>query len=448
MASSRRLSAAELPSHVVSVVKAQVSENSRLCVGLSGGRDSVVLLHLLVEARRNFPIRLSAIHVNHQISPNADRWAEFCVPLCEKLDVPLTVERVNVSRESGKGLEATAREMRYAVYRAVDADIIALAHHRGDQAETVLLQALRGAGLKGISAMPLIKTLIPGKTILRPLLNVTPESLAEFAAANSLIWIHDESNDDTRFTRNFLRHEIFPRLPPQSMKNLARLGSHAAEAQILLDDLAVIDLGAIAIDGHLRRSSLLELTEARAKNTLRYYFAKESIPLPNAIQLQEIMHQLTHRQADDQTEITWAQWRIRCFGDELHFMPARHQEKNPWCIEWQGEEQIELPQDNGLLIAQRQFGAGISQAKIAGKKCSVRSRSGGEKIRLGEKRPRRALKNLLQEASVWPWERAVMPLFFCEDDLVWVPGIGVDVDYVVQVGEVGLCFNWQRPSAR
>lgn len=448
MVSSKRLSVTELPPLLISVVNAHVPENSRLCVGLSGGRDSVVLLHLLVQAQRNFPFRLSAIHVNHQISPNADRWAAFCVSLCEKLDVPLKVECVKIPRDSGKGLEASAREMRYAAYRSVDADIIALAHHRGDQAETVLLQALRGAGLKGISAMPLAKTLIPGKTILRPLLDVAPESLAEFAVANSLTWIHDESNDDTRFTRNFLRHEIFPRLPAQSLENLARLGAHAAEAQTLLDDLAAIDLGAVVFDSHLRCSTLLALSNARAKNVLRYYFAKDSIPLPNSIQLQEIMHQLMHRQADDQTEITWAQWQIRCFGDEIHFMPARGQDNEPWRIEWQGEAEIELPKGNGVLIVQPQLGAGISRTKIAGKKCSLRSRRGGEKIRLSEKKPRRALKNLLQEASVRPWERAVMPLFFCEDNLAWVPGIGVDINFVAQDGETGLCFEWQRPGVR
>ncbi len=444
MASSRRLSAAELQLHVISVIKANVPENSRLCVGLSGGRDSVVLLHLLVEARQNFSFHLSAIHVNHQISPNAERWADFCASLCEKLDVRLFVERANVSRDSGKGLEASAREMRYAAYHAAQADIIVLAHHRNDQAETVLLQALRGAGIKGISAMPHWKMLADGKAIFRPLLDIAPELLAEYAAANSLTWIEDESNQDTHFTRNFLRHEIFPRLAQSSTENLARLGKHAAEAQALLDELAKLDFAAVANSGRLRRAGLLALGEARAKNLLRFSLAQASIPVPSSAQLQEMWLQLQRRQTDDLTEITWANWQLRCFGDEIFFMPAQR-EKNPdWQIEWCGETQCRLPHAVGILITQEQNGAGISRARIAGRKCSVRSRAGGEKFHLNENRPRQTLKNLLQEARVPPWERDLMPLFFCDDTLVWAPRIGIDAHFVAQAGEVGLCLTWQK----
>jgi tRNA(Ile)-lysidine synthase len=444
MASSRRLSATELPFYVNSVVKTHVPENSRLCVGLSGGRDSVVLLHLLTEARMNFSFHLSAIHVNHQISPNAGSWAEFCLSLCEKLDVPLAIERVNVSRESGKGLEASAREVRYTAYRKADADIIALAHHRNDQAETVLLQGLRGAGIKGISAMPHWKMLAEGKAIFRPLLDVTPDLLADFAAVNSLTWIEDESNQDTRFTRNFLRHEIFPRLAHSSTENLARLGRHAAEAQALLDELAKIDFASVAKEGRLHRPRLLALGEARAKNLLRFSLVQASIPAPNSVQLQEIVEQLQRRQADDQTEITWANWQLRCFGDELLFMPVQRTKNPSWQIEWRGETECPLPHALGMLIVQEQNGAGISQARIAGKKRSVRSRVGGEKFQLHENRPRRTLKNLLQEARVPPWERGLMPLFFCDDILVWAPGIGIDAHFVARAGEVGLCLTWRK----
>ncbi len=444
MASSRRLSAAEFLFHVISVVKAHVPENSRLCVGLSGGRDSVVLLHLLAEARMNFPFHLSAIHVNHQISLNAERWAEFCVSFCEKLNVPLTIERVNVSRESGKGLEASAREMRYAAYRKAEVDIIALAHHRDDQAETVLLQALRGAGIKGISAMPHWKVLADGKVIFRPLLDAAPDLLTDYAMVNLLPWIEDESNQDTRFTRNFLRHEIFPRLAQSSTENLARLGSHAAEAQALLDKLAEIDFAAVAKEGRLHRPRLLALGEARAKNLIRFSLVQASIPAPNSAQLQEIVEQLQRRQADDLTEITWANWQLRCFGEELFFMPVQRTKNSSWRIEWRGEKECPLPHAAGRLSVQEQDGTGISQARLAGKKCSVRSRVGGEKFHAHENRPRRTLKNLLQEARVPPWERDLMPLFFCDDILVWVPGIGIDAQFVAQAGEVGLCLAWQK----
>ena len=445
MASSRRLNAANLLSHVVSIVQTHVPPDATLCVGLSGGRDSVVLLHLLAAAQQMHRMRLSAIHVNHQISPNADHWAEFCVALCAKWDVPLRVERVRIARDSGKGLEASAREARYGAYAHTDASVIALAHHRDDQAETVLLQALRGAGLKGISAMPQWKSFGEAKAIFRPLLNVAPEVLADYAEANTLPWIHDESNDNTKFTRNFLRHDIFPRLTaraPQCAENLARLSRHAAEVQSLLDDLAKIDFDNVAVNGKLSRSRLLSLGSVRAKNLLRFSIAQAAIPLPNSIQLQEILHQLTIRQLDDKTEIAWAEWRLRCYGDDIHFMPAAREKKIRWQMPWRGEPELRLP--HGVLHVDRTPGAGVAEALIAGKNCTIRSRVGGEKFRVSMNRPQRSLKNLLQETRVPPWQRDIMPLLFCEETLVWAPDIGVHANFVVQGGEPGLCFAWQR----
>ena len=446
MASSRKLSALTLLPHVLSRLRAHVRPHSLLCVGLSGGRDSVLLLHLLAQAREALAITVSAIHINHQISPHAASWADFCAALCAQLGVPLQVERVVVARDSGRGLEASARAARYAAYSRVPADMIALAHHRGDQAETVLLQALRGAGLKGISAMPLLKALGDDKQIIRPLLDVAPEILADYAAVNGLSWIHDESNDDIRFTRNYIRHEIMPRLGdclPQSAASLVRLGQHAAQAQLLLDDLAKIDCANVVVGDRLQSSRLLALSMPRAKNLLRYFFASASIPVPNAVQLNEILRQLGARNPDHRTEITWANWTLRCFRDEVYLTPAALQPDGDWQIAWHGEAELILPRPCGTLRFEPRVGTGIAQTRLAGKNVTIRSRRGGEKIHLESSRPRRALKNLLQEAKLPPWRRETMPLLFCDETLVWVPDIGIDLEFTARADEPGLVIAWQ-----
>ncbi len=445
MASSRKLSALTLLPHVLSRLRAHVRPHSQLCVGLSGGRDSVLLLHLLVQAREALAITVSAIHINHQISPHAASWADFCVALCAQLGVPLQVERVVVARDSGQGLEASARAARYAAYSRVPADMIALAHHRGDQAETVLLQALRGGGLKGISAMPLLKALGDAKQIIRPLLDVEPEIFADYAAVNGVSWIHDESNDDTRFTRNYIRHEIMPRLGdclPQGAASLVRLGQHAAQAQLLLDDLAKIDRANVVVGDRLQSPRLLALSMPRAKNLLRYFFASASIPVPNAVQLNEILRQLGARNADHRTEITWANWTLRCFLDEVYLAPATLQPDGDWQIAWHGEAELILPRPCGTLRFEPRVGTGIAQTRLAGKNVTIRSRRGGEKIHLASSRPRRALKNLLQEAKLPPWRRETMPLLFCDETLVWVPGIGIDLEFTARADEPGLVIAW------
>ncbi len=392
---------------------------------------------------------VSAIHVNHQISPNANRWADFCVALCAEFDVPLRVECVDVARASGKGLEASARDARYAAYANTAADAILLGHHRDDQTETILLQALRGAGLGGISGMPPVKPFGANKKIIRPLLNVSPRILADYATANDLTWIHDESNDDTHYTRNFLRHDVLPLLAermPQSVESLVRLGQHAAEAQILLDDLAAIDRAYVSVGARLSVSRLVCLSRPRAKNLLRYTFAKAAIALPNAVQLEEMVNQLTMRRPDDNTTITWAGWQLRCYQDEIYLSRKTPDNAPHWYIDWPSETELSLPNAGGMLRVEKIIGAGISANRLAGKKISVRSRIGGEKFRLSAIRPRRSLKILFQEANVPPWQRETIPLLFCDDRLIWVPGIGMEIDFVAQKEEPGLVFSWHTDS--
>jgi tRNA(Ile)-lysidine synthase len=214
-----------------------VKGGGRLLVGLSGGVDSVVLLDLLRRLSKRLGLELAALHVNHQINPAAGRWAAFCRAFCRRHGVALTVVRVKVPRRSS--LEAAARAARYRAFAAQPSDFIVLAHNLDDQAETVFLQLLRGAGVKGLSAMPVVRN-----SILRPLLEVPRSEIEAYARQRKLKWIEDDSNADLGFDRNFLRHRVLPVIAqryPSYRKTLARASRNLAEAAQLLDELAAAD---------------------------------------------------------------------------------------------------------------------------------------------------------------------------------------------------------------
>jgi tRNA(Ile)-lysidine synthase len=253
-----------------------ISATSRLCVAYSGGLDSSVLLHLLAEARQSLGFSLTAVHVHHGLSNQADAWVRHCAQVCSALDVPLAIHQVDV-QPAGEGLEAAARAARYRVFCQLDADFLVLAHHRDDQAETVLLQLLRGASLKGLAAMPEARPLTEKLMLLRPLLAATRAEIAAGAAEIGLNWVDDASNDDLRLARNALRQDVFPRLIqhfPHAPKALAQAAVQFTEAALLLDALAEQDGRAAITRNGLAISALQALPEARARNLLRRYLER------------------------------------------------------------------------------------------------------------------------------------------------------------------------------
>lgn len=262
-----------------------VSEGEQLAVALSGGLDSMVLLHALNSSGRE----ISALHVHHGLSRNADRWAEFCQETCQALAVPLVLYRVEVERGSDDGLEAAARRARHQCYRDIAADWIGLAHHRGDRAETMLFNILRGAGVRGAGAMPERN----GK-LLRPMLDLGRPEITEYAKSCALRWMEDESNRDIRLSRNFLRHRILPAICkrfPAVERRLASTAARFAEAAGLLDDLAELDLSGQPSAFPLSLDRLKQLPEPRARNILRFLLAKHDIGIPSEQRLTEALRQ-------------------------------------------------------------------------------------------------------------------------------------------------------------
>jgi tRNA(Ile)-lysidine synthase len=323
MAATRNSLSPNLPERVGAFLAARLGPDERLTVGLSGGCDSVVLLHLLT--RLGYLGRLEAIHVHHGLSPNADAWAQFCADYSARLGVPLTVRRVVVDPSMGLGLEAAAREARYQAFAETASGCLLLAHHRGDQAETVLFNLLRGAGVTGAAGMPAERTF--GKLrLLRPLLDASRTDIEAYAGASGLSWVDDESNADTSLTRNFLRHDALLALNqrfPAAESSLAQAASHFSEAALLLDDLAALDWQQASENDAARLPVLKALSLPRLKNLLRYRLRQLGWQVPVTSRLDEFARQLQSAGPDRHPELRLPDGKMRAARGLLHWLPEK-----------------------------------------------------------------------------------------------------------------------------
>lgn len=436
---------AGLPGRVLEFLQSHHAAGRRLCVGLSGGLDSVVLLHLLHGLREQAGFALSAVHVHHGLSPHADAWAESCRRLCADWQVPLVVSRVHIDRKDRRGLEAAARAARYAVFAQQACDAIVLAQHRDDQAETVLHQLLRGAGVKGLAAMPPVRPLDSGPLhLLRPLLGLDRAVLAAYAELHGLVWVEDESNLDPGYSRNYLRHHVLPAIErrfPAYRDTLARAARHFADCDQLLDELAREDAGHAMADGGLRVSALAALSPARARNLLRHYLIDQGWPAPPADWLDEALAQLLTARPDAELRLKLSGRSLARYRDRIHVLEAAPAvETGEWS--WQGEAVLPLP-GLGQLEFTAAWGEGISQARLIAP-VTVRLYPGAGQIRPDCKRPRRSVKNLLQELAVPPWQRRQLPALYCGGQLVWLAGVGIDCTSQAGPDEPGWLISWRR----
>jgi tRNA(Ile)-lysidine synthase len=424
--------------------------DASVCVGLSGGIDSVVLLDVLQTNAARLGLALSAVHVNHGLSPHAAQWQRFCEELCRARGVGLACVAVQVPRRTGLGLEAAARAARYAVFEAQAADFVALAHHLDDQTETFLLQLLRGAGARGLSAMPMLRAQASagrggrGPRLLRPLLEISRAQIAEHARGLGLRWVEDESNRNLELDRNFLRHQILPLLEqrfPAYRQTLSRSARNMADASALADALAEQDLDAVSEQGGIHVERLRKLTPARALNALRHALTRLSASMPPRAALEEALRQCTEAGTDAQVRVSLGAVSARRYRGRIRLVRDRAAADRDWCEPWRGQETIELPQGGSLRFLAGE-GDGLSRARLAEEVVTVRFRRGGEKLCLGAGRPRRTLKQLFQEAGIPAWERALLPLVFCGETLVWLPGIGAAAQWQARSNEPSLRIVW------
>jgi tRNA(Ile)-lysidine synthase len=419
MASTKRPRSADPLADTARFLEGCSLQHKTLAVALSGGMDSVVLLHLLKRLQPRHRYRLRALHVHHGLSPNADAWAAFCRRYCRRLGVPLSVRRVAVTG-SGKGPEAAAREARYAAFGKLACDAVVLAHHLDDQAETVLMNLLRGAGARGASGMP-EHSRLGTRLLLRPLLGVSRERLAAYACEQALEWVEDESNADETLTRNFIRRRIGPLLAtrfPRWRENLARAARHFAQ------------------------------TELDAKALLREFLSARGVRAPSEAKLVEMLKQLTSRGA--RTLIEHESLRLRVYRGKLALEAEADGDavsgRAPFApFPWNGATRVPIPALGGEIRFRRARGEGIDLSRLEGRPLTIGLRRGGERLQPDALRPRRTLKNLFQEAGIAPWERERLPLIYCGEDAVWVAKLGVDARFKALARTTGLLPEWRKP---
>jgi len=456
----------QLAAKVEAQLEPMLPQQSAILVGLSGGVDSVVLLHLLHRLAARHSWRLSALHVHHGISPNADAWAGFCATLCARLGVDLQIEHVDIAPLRTHGVEAAARELRHAALARQRCDYIALAHHADDQAETLLLQLLRGTGVRGASAMPVLsssrrpvlsQSRLPAERtgvpqLLRPLLHSSRREILDYAAMYQLSWIEDESNADNSYPRNFLRHRVLPLLSekfPAWRDTLGRSAQHFAEASDLLDELAQQDAVQAVVADTLAVASLQVFSPARAKNLLRYFLHRNNAPMPQAVQLDDMLRQLCDARGDAAVCIEYGadapvhagRWQVRRYRGKAYVQRAPAEFERDLILHWHGENELAWAPLDSLIRFQRVMGQGISLVKLQQAAVSLRLRRGGESLRPRPQAATRTLKKLLQEHEVPPWRRERLPLLYCGEQLVCVVGVAIAAKYQATKGELGLLLT-------
>lgn len=396
----------------------KLPEGATVWAAFSGGLDSTVLLHLLKTAA--LPVK--ALHVNHQLQPAAGRWVEHCRSVSAQLGVPIYVMDVRIDPNDPSGPEAAARSARYSAFRSVmkPGDCLATAHHQDDQAETVLLRLMRGAGVAGLAAMRPVTEFPPG-LLWRPLLHRTRADLRRHAERRQLPWVEDPHNLDPRYSRSFLRSEIFPRLQqrwPQAVEQLARTAEHCADAVELLDEIARRDFEAAVIPAkagiqfsYLSVRRLLQLPRSRRNNLLRHWAVSGGYELPPFDALSRIEREVLRARPDSAPLLVWGETELRRFRDTLYVM-RRLPAAPDGVLEWNGQADLPLPKACGVLKVLRP-----ARSELPLQVSFVR---GGERIKPVGSRYTRTLRNLFQEAAVPPWVRERMPLIRLEGELAAV----------------------------
>ena len=427
----------------------------RIAIALSGGRDSSVLLDAAHDVATGAHRELVALHVHHGLSANADAWSQFCRDLCAARGVAFHLQHVRVQDARSLGVEAAARRARYAALerlaREHACDAVLLAHHADDQAETTLLQLLRGAGPRGLAAMPAIRC-DGGVCWLRPLLSLPRATLDAYAAERALRYVDDDSNADGRYRRNALRSTVVPLLrsiAPGFPATLVRAAELQGEAMALLDDLARLDALSSGPDAQgsgdgttLDRARFAILDGRRAANLLRWFLREQRLPAPSRARLAEMVRQLTGAAADARIEIAHAGARLSVHrGRIVVHRPA----PAAFACPWTGEDSIVLP--HGTLRLERRCGAGIAIRHLGGTRVTIRSGAAGERLRFAAKGARRRVVDLLREAGVPRWDRASMPRVYCGDTLAAVAGLGADADFAANPREDALALVWHSTTA-
>ena len=372
--------------------------DKNIVIALSGGIDSVVLLHFL---NSHYPGNIRAVHINHNLSKHSKDWSLFCKELCHKQDVEFKSIDINIKTSSN--VEENARKKRYNSLKSELSknEVLCTAHHQEDQSETFLLQLFRGSGVAGLASMPKMKSFADA-FLYRPFLNISKQLIVDYATKYNLDWVEDDSNINLNFKRNLLRLEFIPKLESGFegvIKNISRSAYHQSEALKLINDLAEIDIEKfnLVINHKIQVLPLTELPERRVANVLRYYIAQRGFLMPSNKVLTELISVLRAKD-DAKVILKWHLYEVRRYDNELYFFDGEPDRSNEDC-----------PLFNKLKD-QTNF--------------TIRFRQDGQRVRLKGKKHSSSLKKILQSANIPPWERDKLRMYYINDTLVGMESIG------------------------
>ncbi|MBI5447547.1 MAG: tRNA lysidine(34) synthetase TilS [Gammaproteobacteria bacterium] len=445
-----------------------ISPDKTLWVAYSGGMDSHVLLHLMKHA--SLPHKLRAVHVNHSLCSAALSWAEHCQRVCHDLMIPLTQIQIDARAPQGESPEDYARFKRYEALNALlnPGDALVTAHHQEDQAETFLLQLMRGAGLPGLAGMGAKKKSGAGY-LLRPLLEFSQNTLCVYAQEEKLLWVEDESNQHLNFNRNYVRHRVLPLLKlrwPSAVTVLSRGASHCAHAQVLLQEVAMADWVEGSEPDTLSIPALLALSPLRQINVIRYWLQRKGLLSPTEKQLNEIIKMFLYGRQDAYPVLTLPHCEFRRFKENLYVFPRSEKTSILGVLYWDGRQVLHLPSvgsltpyDPAFLSDEVKFAPARDQLNQKTRffyslfiphenssELSIRFRVGGERFHPENRIGSHPLKKLMQEWNIPPWERERVPLLYVNDELACVLGYAVSAKYLSEAGRLGtsLYFFFER----
>ncbi len=456
----------------------------RYVISFSGGLDSMVLVHLMQSLKQLLladGINISAIYVNHNLSPFASDWGAFCQSICLQYKIPFQSLSVNAKPKPRQSPEEAARDARYCALKEQlnAADCLLTAHHKSDQAETVLLQLLRGTGPKGLAAMPFSRDFFHF-TIIRPLLSFSRRQIKDYALKYKLQWVEDESNDEQNYKRNFLRHNIFPQLQqqwPGLESTLFRASQLQSEALDILEEVAEHDLTRCELDLEVERKNnrwflepmldrqkLQTLSAQRIKNCMQYWLRKNNVAVLKSTLLKQVVDEFIIKQPGAKTQISWKyealQFHLRHYQNRL-FLSREPDTKTSsiksntsFLWDYKKDRKIDL----GNIQLQVQFSEQQSIKKQTDKVQSnregnrlalnklpdtvrVKFRQGGERFRKNQYSQHFSLKKWFQEQSVPPWIRSRVPLIYVGEELIQAGYSIVNQEYKFQQDGAALSFN-------
>ena len=415
-------------------------------IALSGGLDSCVLLHSLVALQ--LPVKIHAIHINHQISPNANAWQQHCADFCTQLNIPFTAVKVDV-KNTGRGIEDAAREARYAVFEQhlTVGDYLLTAHHADDQSETMLLRLMRGTGPRGLAVMAQQRPLAAG-TLHRPLLNFSRAELEAYAKSQNLSWVNDESNANDHYDRNYLRNQVMPLLRerwPAFASKWQQTADLCAANEALIEELAAQDLlladfKAALIGTSISLPYITSLSVGRRHNVIRSWLRGQGLSTPEQQHLRQLEQQIIGGRQDAETQVNWNDVSLRVHRQRIYALPLVDLPSIPeTAFEFATSINLNANFTFGFELLESSS-APLLKADLPD--LQVRFRQGGERCKPVGRNHSQTLKRLLQEYGVQPWLRESLPLIYSGDNLVAVANLWICEGYQAEAG--GYCLKYER----